>query len=114
MRVPNAENAAVPIDKLTAYLLVLSHPVGGTKARFFRAHGFDDHNADLLVGGLRRIATGVASSVRPSPFGTKYVVRGDLPTPRGTVVEIETIWIIEPHDDRPRFVTAYPSRDDRS
>lgn len=114
MTVPNAENAAVPAEKLTAYLLAPSHPVGGTKARFFRAHGFGDHNADLLAEGLRRIVTGAASSVRPSPFGTKYVVRSDLPTSRGTLVEIETLWIVEPHDDRPRFVTAYPSRRNRS
>ena len=109
MVVPNAENAIVPREKLTTYLLALSHPVGGSKARFFRAHGFDVDNADLLADGLREIVTGTSSSVKPSPFGTKYVVSGDLPTPRGTVVQIETVWIIEPPDDRPRLVTAYPS-----
>lgn len=108
MTVPNAADAIVPAEKLTTYLLALSHPVGGSKARFFRAHGFDDRNADVLAAGLRGIVTGVASSVRSSPFGTKYTVVGELATPRGTVVIIETVWIIEPHDDRPRFVTAYP------
>ena len=108
MTVPNAENAVVPLEKLTTYLLALSHPVGGSKARFFRAHGFSDGNTDLFAGGLRSIVTGTPSSVRSSPFGTKYVVSGDIPTPRGTIVQIETVWIIEPPDDRPRLVTAYP------
>ncbi len=98
MTVPNAENAVVPVAKLTTYLLALSHPVGGSKARFFRAHGFDDQHADLLAHELRRVATGVTTSVRPSPFGTKYVVISGLTAPRGTVVQIETVWIIEPHD----------------
>lgn len=109
MTVPNAENAVVSTEKLTTYLLSLSHPVGGSKARFFRGHGFDDHNTDLLADGLRRIVTGAAFSVRPNPFGTKYTVAGELQTPRGTIVQIETVWIIEPHDVRPRLVTAYPS-----
>jgi hypothetical protein len=113
MTVPNAENAVVPTHKLTTYLLALTHPVGGSKARFFRAHGFGDHNAGLLADGLRSIATGVVSSARPSPFGTKYVVAGELPTPRGTVVQIETVWIIEPPINCPRLVTAYPSGSNR-
>ena len=113
MTVPNAENAVVPPEKLTTYLLALSHPVGGSKARFFRAHGFDDDNAGLLADGLRGIVSGTPSSVRPSPFGTKYVVIGDLPTPRGTIVQIETVWIVEPPDNRPRLVTAYPASTNR-
>lgn len=109
MTLPNAERAFVPPDKLIGYLLALSHPVGGPKARFFRAHGFDETNAEALAAGLRAIATGAASSVRSSPFGTKYSVVGDLATPRGAVVQIETVWIVEPHDERPRLVTAYPA-----
>ena len=113
MTVPNAENAVVPLNKLTTYLLALSHPVGGSKARFFRSNGFDDGNIDVLADGLRAVVNGTASSVRQSPFGTKYVVVGGLPTPRGTIVQIETVWIVEPPDDRPRLVTAYPSRANR-
>lgn len=110
MAIPNAEDAVVQHEKLTTYLLALSHPVGGSKARFFRAHGFCDENVDLLAERLRRFAGGRPSSVRANPYGTKYVVAGDLQTPRGTVVQIETVWIVEPPDDRPRLVTAYPAR----
>ena len=108
MTVPDAARAIVPSEKLTGYLLDLAHPVGGSKARFFRAHGFDDGNAALLASGLRAIGEVGDASERPGVFGTKYVVAGDLPTPRGTVLKIETVWIIETGGDRPRLVTAYP------
>ena len=35
MNVPNAEQAVVPQNKVENYLLDLSHPIGGDKARFF-------------------------------------------------------------------------------
>ena len=108
MTAPNAAEAVVPPEKLTAYLLDLAHPVGGSKARFLRAHGFNDDNTALLAAGLRAIVATGAAVERPSPFGTKYVVTGGLPTPRGTVVQVETVWITETGDDRPRLVTAYP------
>jgi len=95
MTIPNAGNTVIPA-------------VGGTKARYFRAHGYDESNVDALARGLREIASSEATSVRESAFGTKYVASGDLKTPRGTVVRIETVWIIETGSDQPRLVTAYP------
>ena len=109
MTVPNAADADVPTEKLTGYLLDLSHSVGGSKARFLRAHGFDDGNVAILADGLRAIVVSGSASVRSSPFGTKYVVVEDLPTPRDTTVRVETVWIIEADHDRPRLVTAYPA-----
>ena len=110
MSLPNAAEALVPPEKLTGYLLALGHPVGGPKARFFRAHGFDDTNTGLLTAGLRTIAAQGVALPRPGLFGTKYTVVGDLPTPRGTTVRVETVWIVERSDRRPRLVTAYPAR----
>jgi hypothetical protein len=43
-----------------------------------------------------------------SRFGTKYVVVGNLSTPYGRHHVVTTVWIVEPPDDRPRLVTAYP------
>lgn len=109
MTVPNAVRAVLPAEKLSRYLLDVSHAVGGPKARFLRAHGFSESNAALLATGLRAIAAEGDGTEHPSPFGTKYVVTGDLPTPRGILVRMTTVWIVEPGDDRPRFVTAYPA-----
>ena len=109
MPVPNAAAAIISLEKLTGYLLAPSHPVGGSKARFFRAHGFDDATASMLADGLRAIAGQGPARAHESPFGTKYTVVGEMRTPRGTVIRVETVWIVEPHDDRPRLVTAYPA-----
>ena len=56
MKLPGGDRAYVPPRKLLGYLLSSSHPVGGSKARFFRAVGFDDANVGVLERGLIVIA----------------------------------------------------------
>lgn len=106
---PNVENAYVPLEKLTDYLLSETHAIGKSKASFFRAHGYNDDNLHLLEQDLLSMPRyNEIDEELTSPYGTKYVVRGVLETPRGTAVVVNTVWIVEPPDDRPRFVTAYP------
>lgn len=108
MRLPHRERAYIPAPKLTHYLLSLSHPVGKSKARFFRAHGFDAENADLLEERLLHIAhEGEIQATEKTPHGTKHAVEGSMRTPRGTTVNVRTIWMMD-DDNNPRFVTAYP------
>ena len=109
MKIPNADAAFVPPEKLTAYLLALAHPVGGPKARVFRAHGFDEINTAELEAGLLAIAHGADAEVIESTHGVKYVADGDLSTPSGGSLHVRTVWIVEPNDPRPRFITAYPA-----
>lgn len=45
---PNAEDAYIPWEKLTDYLLSETHAVGKAKARFFRAHGYNENNLHLF------------------------------------------------------------------
>jgi hypothetical protein len=107
MLLPNRKNAYIPPEKLTGYLLSETHVVGKTKARFFRAYGYNDDNVHLLEQGLLQIArNNEIAEETTSPHGTG--VQGTLSTPRGPVVIVHTVWIIEPEDERPRFVTAYP------
>jgi hypothetical protein len=40
MRLPNADDAVVPREKIQDYLLDLGHPIGGGKALFFLSFGF--------------------------------------------------------------------------
>lgn len=109
MRLPNAEGARVTRDKLKGYLLAHTHPIGRSKARFFRELGFDESNVQAFEQELITLARieEVAETV-PSPHGTKYVVDGVVRTPSGKAVKLRTIWIVEKGEDRPRFVTAYP------
>jgi len=109
VKLPHYKNAYVPTAKLIEYLLSETHPVGKSKARFFREAGFSDTNADALERALLDIpreedVVETATSV----YGTKYVVEGMLNTPARGPLPLRTVWILEPGDDRPRFVTAYP------
>ena len=111
MELPNCENAYVPVDKLTNYLLSVTHPVGRRKALFLRNLGYDITNANSLMDALLYLAMGanVVEEI-PTRWGTKYIVDGLLNSLSGVGVPILTIWIIDIGDSRPRFVTAYPVR----
>jgi hypothetical protein len=107
---PDWRAAYVPPEKLSGYLLSEAHAVGKWKADLFRALGFGQDNAEVLERRLLEIAMGnpVISDIQ-TPFGTKYVIEGNLLTPEGRLVQLLTVWIVEPSDPRPRFVTAYPA-----
>ena len=107
--VPNGEQAVVAPAKLTDYLLSETHPVGRTKARYFRNAGFDEQNLADLTGGLLAIArTAEVVEEIVSPHGVKYVLDGVVTAPGGAL-RLRTIWIVEPSIVYPRFVTAYPA-----
>jgi hypothetical protein len=110
MRLPNAQRATVDPQKVIGYLLNTGHPVGRFKARFFRSLGFDESNASALEGQLLRIAQdGEVIEAKSSPYGTKYVIDGQVESPAGRRATVRTVWIVETDRDEPRFVTAYPS-----
>ena len=109
MKLPNHEEAHIPEAKLYDYLLSPTHPVGKGKAKFFRLFGFNEHSADVLEAGLLAIAqTEDVVKVNRTPFGVKYIIDGTLLTPENTVINVRTVWIMEPGEERPRFVTAHP------
>lgn len=110
MKLPNAAHAEVRTEKLTHYLLSLSHPEGWSKALFFRRLGYNEDNAARLGELLQAIAEdGRVVESLSTPFGTKYIVDGLLTTLDSREVLIRTVWMVEAGGD-PRFVTAYPRR----
>ena len=110
MRLPNYEMAYVPKHKIINYLLSETHAVGKAKSRYFRSLGFTEENADQLTDALLMIAQSEEVSQEvPSRYGIKYIMDGDLDTPIGIKVRLRTVWVIETHDEQPRFVTAYPT-----
>jgi hypothetical protein len=110
MRLSGAESAVVPIEKLTGYLLSLAHPVGRSKAVFFRSLGYDENNVELLVAGLTVIAAdNEVAEIETTEFGIKYAVEGPLVTPSGVTTILRTVWIVRSGEVSPRFVTAYPT-----
>lgn len=109
MKLPNAESAFIPKEKLTQYLLSETHPVGRAKAAFFRTAGYNDSTVSLLEARLLELArANEVTQVNETNRGTKFVIEGEITTPSRRSVRLRTVWIIEPHEPRPRFVTAYP------
>jgi hypothetical protein len=109
MKLPNREHAYIPPSKLQGYLLSETHPIGKAKAGFFHAVGFTKSSADQLERALRIIAYSKdVREVIESPYGTKYILEGEVETPTGRIVQVRTVWIIDAGQDHPRFVTAYP------
>jgi hypothetical protein len=49
------------------------------------------------------------TSQATNPFGRKFEVSCSLVTPDGRNPCIISVWIIEPPDPDPRFITAYPN-----
>lgn len=109
MKLPNRKNAYISKEKLTDYLLSETHTVGKFKAKFFRTLGFDESNLDVLEKALHEIAESEdVKEVVSSRYGTKYIIDGSISTPRGKIVRVQTVWIIESGQKYPRFITAYP------
>ena len=44
----------------------------------------------------------------PSHLFPQYVLDGALLAPRGTLLQVRTVWIIDAGEGTPQFVTAYP------
>ena len=109
MRLPNAERATVPADKILLYLLSMRHPGGRYKAACFLRFGFTPDAWEVMTEALRQHAIGnEVSTVRDTPYGMKYTIEGSLQTPDGRNPVMRTVWFVEGGEEVPRFVTAYP------
>lgn len=109
MKLPFKENAYIPKGKLTDYLLSETHPVGSSKAKFFRGLGFNETNVGKLAKSLLQIArTNDVNKIMEFFYGINYIIEGEIKTPSGKIVSIKTVWFTKTIKSRPSFVTAYP------
>lgn len=82
MKLPSGERTVVPQQKITEYLLSLSHREGRGKAAFFTRFGFSVDVWRELATALRQHAVGhEVTKVEDSPFGMRYVIEGTIVTP---------------------------------
>jgi len=108
-QLPRLANAILDDAKITGYLLDSMHPIGGNKARFFSAFGFSLANwPDLKNALLAHPQANPVTGRTTTRHGEKFAVSCSLMTPDGRNPCIVSVWIIEPSDPNPRFVTAYP------
>jgi hypothetical protein len=109
MELPHASNAIVPRKKVEDYLLNLSHPIGGGKARFFLHFGFRREEWNTLAEAFQKHALeNPVADLISDPDGGTYLVEGPLDTPSGRKPRVRTVWLIETGELAPRFITAYP------
>ncbi len=109
MKLPNRQKAYIPKEKLINYLFSESHPVGSSKARFFREIGFGLASIHEFTEALLKIVKKEeVREERKSIYGINYVIDGKIQNPSGKMITVTTVWFIDLDENKPRFVTAYP------
>ncbi|SJM90835.1 conserved hypothetical protein [Crenothrix polyspora] len=94
MKLPNADKAVIPPEKLRDYLLSSSHPVGKFKAEYFRTLGYTRDNWTRLDMDLRITLDNDARTKEQTQYGQKFEVSGHITTPSGRTVMLVTAWIL--------------------
>ena len=85
MKLPNADQSRVDREKVTDYLLSVTHPEGSAKAEFFSRFGFRSENWVVLADALRKHgATHSVAKTVESSYGTRYALEGELRIPGRT------------------------------
>ena len=111
MKLPNAEQATVPEEKTTGYLLSAEHEHGRAKHGFFTRFGFTVDEWDVLRSALlRHAAEHEVATVTEMRGGTAYAVDGPLAAPDGRTPLVRTDWFIDVGATNARFITPYPLR----
>lgn len=101
----------VPDAKITRYLLDPEHAVGGPKARFFMAFGFQrDHPETLVSALLLHASAHPVSRVVARTGGTNRVITGPLQTPDRRDPAVTSVWFQAESELLHRLVTAYPAQ----
>jgi len=108
MFLPCKENAIVKLSKINDYLLSENHPVGRSKAKFFKMIGFNETNIDLFGKALLEISKLEVIETVKNDFGTKYVIIGMLKSPLNIEYLVSTVWMLENQSNEPYLVTCYP------
>lgn len=109
-QLPRVANAILDDRKITQYLLDPDHPIGAAKAKFLMSFGFLQGNwVELKRALLNHPHDNPVTNQATNPFGRKFEVSCSLVTPDGRNPCIISVWISEPPDCNPRFITAYPN-----
>ena len=109
MKLPNAENAFVDLEKLRSYALDRTHRVGRHKARLFTTLlglGLEDSGElrDILLDAARILDAELGEH---EEHGQRYRIDFTV-TWRGRQALLRSAWIVRPEEGFPRLVTCYP------
>lgn len=109
MTVPHADRAIIATEKLTGYLLNVSHKRGGPKARLLGSVGYRPDDPQSLESDLRsqHLSLDVMRTSQ-NAYGVVYEIEGPIKTPSGRIIRFCSIWQVDIGTDVPRFITMYP------
>lgn len=105
-------DAAIPMEKLTHYLLVFRE--WDDKSKFLAQAGFTQENPHLLLASLRKLAERAeAVEDGDNEYGEFLRADGELIGPKGRALSVVTIWLRWRLDGRVQFVTLKPRKETR-
>lgn len=108
MRVP--EDAVIPDDKITRYLLV--HKARNDKSKFLAQAGFTQENPEALKAAIQsHIKSVKAIEDRSNEYGTFYQAVGELVGVNNVNLSVVTIWLQGQIDKKFQFVTLKPCKE---
>ena len=108
MKIP--EDAIIPDDKITRYLLVPKPR--NDKSKFLAQAGFTAENPETLKAAIRALASrGNAVEDEDNEYGTFYRVVGELVGEDGIALSVVTIWLKRPSDGKFYFITLKPLKE---
>lgn len=111
MPIPDFTEAIVATEKVRDYLLNPEHPDGGSKAAWFQSLGYArDRWGELANDLLALAATCDQFATVRTPFGVKYVVKGQIGRKSDRTASVLAVWVVEAGRS-PRLVTAYPDEE---
>ncbi len=108
MRIP--EDAIIPDDKITRYLLV--QKARNDKSKFLAQAGFTPENPEALRAAIQSLVRlGEAIEDRSNEYGIFYQVSGELVGLNGITLSVVTIWLQRQIDRKFQFVTLKPLKE---
>lgn len=108
MKIP--EDAVIPEDKITRYLLV--QRTRNDKSKFLAQAGFTLENPEALMAAIHSlIKVSDAVQDRSNEYGIFYQAVGELVGVNGVSLSVVTIWLQRQTDGKFQFVTLKPRKD---
>lgn len=103
------ERLSIREEKLTGYLLLKTHPFGGSKAVFFEIIGFFAVKPELFAAALMTHAqTSELTRVVEDKYGRSFVLEGTIENPRAREAVIRSVWLEREAGGPIDLITAYP------
>jgi hypothetical protein len=103
------DNAVIPEEKLTRYLLVPR--LKDDKSKYLAQAGFTQANPDDLLTAIRQlIVNNEAIKDNVNEYGVFYLVEGNLQGINNNNLAVVTVWLQSKYDGSFRFITLKPKK----